>query len=376
MKKYCMVIFLSVLIGTQYTMAQFEPSKCIAYALYKSKQYNDAIRMITDSVKGKDFDTYSIIANCYYEQKDYQNALENYLKANELVQGELNDKIAICYANLKDDVNAVKYLKRSISLTGRPLLSEVSILCNHLGVEPTTLFDNASKQLNDAALAIESKDFDQAIQILDSPEKGINKSMFYYFRALAFYDNGSIKQAETDMRKAIKWDAKLKSNELFKNVCFASNDSVEYYSFIISQTSSFDLDFLIEKVHAFLVLNKLESAQQLIDQIGPICERFDIYSRKLISIYKKNGDYLNAFKMINKLIDLNKADYKLLNERGQLFLDAKMYQEAKHDFSMSLDICPNQAEAYYQRGTARQALGEQSGAESDWRNAKNLGYFK
>lgn len=376
MKKYYLLIFILSIIGTQSTKAQLESSKYCAYAYYKNKEYKNAIQLINDSVKNKDFGTYSILANCYLEQQDYKNALTNYLKADELEQNKLNDKIALCYAHLADKENTSTYLNKSLEDTGRPLLSELPIACIQIGIDASSLYDKASGQLNEAKISIDNKDFDQAIQILDSPEKGINKSLYYYYRALSFFNNGSIKQAATELKQAIKQNANIKKEKLFKDLCFASDDSADYYNYIICQTSDVDLDLQLEKINAYFALKKPESAQEAINQIEAVCIKFEGYSRQLINIYKKNGDYLNAFKTINSLISVNKADFKLLNERGQLFLDAKMYKEAKHDFSMSLDLCPNQADAYYQRGTARQALGEQSGAESDWKNAKNLGYFK
>ena len=357
-------------------MAQVESSKCMAYAYYQNKNYKEAISLIKDSVKIKDLGSYSIMANCYFELKDYKNALDCYLKANGLDKRGFNDKIAICYAQLADKNNSIEYLKKSIQLTGKPLLSELDVLTGLLNADLQALYNNGEKQLSEAKEAIENKDYDRAIQILDSPEKGIDKSQYYFFRSLAFFNNGSIKQAVVDMKQAIKQNLDLKKEVYFKDLCFASNDSIEYFSYIIYQSSDYDLDLLLEQINACFALKKENRAQELISQVEPICLKFDNYSRKLISIYKKNGDYLSALKTINSLINANKADYKLLNERGELFLEAKMYKEAKHDFSMSLDICPSQANAYYHRGTARLALGEQDGAESDWKNAKSLGYFK
>jgi len=375
MKTNFLFLFIS-LIGCLHVVAQINPPKCFAYALYKNKKYQEAIVQVVDSVKDKDFGAYAVSAQSYFELKDYSHALELYLKANQIDSRQFNYQIAFCYARLSNEAKCIEYLRQSILLTGKPLLSDLTLLNSIIKTDLSVLYDAASRQVNEAKEAIENGDYDKAIQILDDPEKGKDQSLLYFYRAMAFYKNGSIKEAQQNLKQAVKKNQDLRSESLFKDICLGTGDSAQYYNFAASQVSDYDLDLILEKINAYLYLKKAENAQALIDQVQSICLQFPSYSRKLIGIYKKNGDYLDALKAINVLIAQNKSDCNLLNQRGILFLDAKLYKEAKHDFSMSLDIDPNQAEAFYNRGTARSALGEKEGADADWNNAKKLGYFK
>ena len=52
------------------------------------------------------------------------------------------------------------------------------------------------------------------------------------------------------------------------------------------------------------------------------------------------------------------------------------YVGAKTDFWKAIQIDPNNAEAYYGRGTAKYKLDDKNGACQDWRKAGELGYEK
>ncbi|MBQ6975990.1 MAG: tetratricopeptide repeat protein [Selenomonadaceae bacterium] len=48
--------------------------------------------------------------------------------------------------------------------------------------------------------------------------------------------------------------------------------------------------------------------------------------------------------------------------------------QASSDYTKAIQINPNFAEAYYNRGLAYQALGNNAQAQADFQRAKELGY--
>ena len=61
-----------------------------------------------------------------------------------------------------------------------------------------------------------------------------------------------------------------------------------------------------------------------------------------------------------------------LNNRGNAYAHIKEYKEAVTNFSRAIEIDPGMAAAYFNRATARAAMGETNEAEYDFEKFRSL----
>lgn len=69
------------------------------------------------------------------------------------------------------------------------------------------------------------------------------------------------------------------------------------------------------------------------------------------------GNNINALKMVNRLIDEESPKAIYFKTRGLIYFDAKNYDQAAYDLSMSLDLAPNDAETNLKMGLSELRRG-------------------
>ena len=65
---------------------------------------------------------------------------------------------------------------------------------------------------------------------------------------------------------------------------------------------------------------------------------------------------------------------KAYSNRGETYRKRGQYERAIQDFDETIRLDPQFALAYYLRGVANQALGNDSAADRDFKKASDLGY--
>ena len=88
----------------------------------------------------------------------------------------------------------------------------------------------------------------------------------------------------------------------------------------------------------------------------------------------ENGDTYGAIADYTKAIEINPNNAAAYNNRG--FSKAKLndYNGATADFTKAIEINPNHAKAYFNRCVAKIKLGDKNGACQDARKTQDLGY--
>ena len=84
-------------------------------------------------------------------------------------------------------------------------------------------------------------------------------------------------------------------------------------------------------------------------------------------------DYKKAIDIYNKAIDINPKDADAYNNRGCAKQESGDYQGAIEDYNKAVDIDSNNAYVYSNRGEAKQEIGDLKGACEDWKKAAELG---
>jgi Flp pilus assembly protein TadD len=69
-----------------------------------------------------------------------------------------------------------------------------------------------------------------------------------------------------------------------------------------------------------------------------------------------------------------KLSAEIHNIIGTRCADEEKYNEALYNFNKAIDLNPNYASAYFNRGTVRVELGDVSGARTDFINAQKLNF--
>ena len=93
--------------------------------------------------------------------------------------------------------------------------------------------------------------------------------------------------------------------------------------------------------------------------------------------YLGQGLYDDALRSINKAIGLNLTNDTMPEAYfalGQAYFGLKSYDRAVENLNKAIDLDQNLAEAYFTRGNAKRAIGDQSGGEQDIRTAHSKGY--
>ncbi len=85
-------------------------------------------------------------------------------------------------------------------------------------------------------------------------------------------------------------------------------------------------------------------------------------------------NYSEAIKDFSKSIEINPKYANAYNDRGNSYNSLDNISEAIKDYSKTIELNPKyyNGAAYYNRGNAKQKIGDKSACE-DWRKAKDLG---
>lgn len=127
--------------------------------------------------------------------------------------------------------------------------------------------------------------------------------------------------------------------------------------------------FIIITIIVFIVLWQLMQAEYK-------ANGFDIDSlNKKISGNDKYdmGNYRGAIRDYTKVIEISPNDAAAYNNRGISKVELRDYNGAIRDYTKAIEISPNDADAYINRGLAKLVLGDKIGACLDWSKAGELG---
>jgi len=92
------------------------------------------------------------------------------------------------------------------------------------------------------------------------------------------------------------------------------------------------------------------------------------------SLLQENmADHMKALDLLNRAIELNPNDAINYNNRGVALYKLGRYQQAIKDFNRAIHLDPNDLYAYNNRGDAYYDLGKKNRACNDWRKACYLG---
>ena len=110
----------------------------------------------------------------------------------------------------------------------------------------------------------------------------------------------------------------------------------------------------IKKAVVLFENNNLESAKKICLEIYKKNPNNFNNLRLLNFIYYRKKDFLNALNIINKVIEINPNFAEAYNEKGGALNELKKLELAIESYDKAIKINPNYAEAYYNKGVVLQ----------------------
>jgi len=151
-------------------------------------------------------------------------------------------------------------------------------------------------------------------------------------------------------------------------------------SSLTSYTNSIELDSTVAPVYFWRgnAYGRLENYQAAIADYLKAAQLKPGYLEaynNIGTIYMKQNDYANAIIYFTKCIALKPSEF-LYQNRATSYFYLKKYKEAIDDYSMTLQMNPSLADAYFNRGVCYLYLQQIDPACSDWKKASGMGYEK
>lgn len=172
---------------------------------------------------------------------------------------------------------------------------------------------------------------------LDKNDPGV-----YAGRGRAYLKAGRYKDAVNDFSKALKDDPADFGLYLLRSEAFAGTNSWE--------PAIKDL---------LLFLKYFNNDQAVLHQCG--------------KYYYQAGDYINALKCFNRNLNEDPNNSNYYKSRGMTYLMTSMYRYALSDLAMSLDLNPDDAEAWMYLGIVKIRSGDKENGCSDLERARKMG---
>ena len=320
----------------------------------------------------------------YMKNKNYALAKKDFIKANELQEGIAMYDLAKLHAIQNLPGEAMRYLKAYLASENKKPAGKIKLDKDFRHVEGTSewtetwnidWYTEEELLLNEIYFALNYGNFTEALYksndfIHHYPENPGG----YHARAIAYEGISNFKNALDDINEAIKikkdtgfYHSRAKIH-LKLGVKEAALD--DYYNMLYLVPENLPIYLKTSMLHA-----DLGDHARAEKDIQEYLTFFNTHQGLFIAgeVYYESGNYFQALKMYNKLLneDTSKASY--FKARGKTYLKSRMYKYALKDLSMALDLTPDDPEIYYYHAKARFLSGDKEGACRDWKKSFRLG---
>lgn len=314
------------------------------------EEYIDAIANYTKAIElnPKDYRFYTNRGNAKKYLKDLNGALEDYYKALGLnpCNADIFSNIGISKYSLKDYPGALEALNKAIELT--PTNADYFFIKG--------IVNYASKFTADAL-----NDYNKAIDLNPC------KLDYYFHRAMAMVSLGDFKNAIKDYSKVIE------INPSYDNVYFFRGMSMFSLNDFKNAINDYDKDIEAHPSDVNTYFYRGRAKLELDDREGAI-EDFDKSIRlnpenSLVLFYRGYArfkyDTFSGSNDISRAIRLDPSNEYFHFQYGILSMSIYKYSNAANSFTKTIELNPNNSEAYYNRGKCLLEILEKEGKERE-----------
>ncbi len=353
--------------------AQQSNSYITGLALLKQKNYNEACISFNKAIELGLHKNQSIFnrGKCHFFSNEYNLAESDFTEAKTNNINEANLWLAKLFAKNINPISSVKYLQEYLTKAS-PFEAQAAIAdsifksiyfsnewFNLVSQRESNSFDQAMKDLSYAKKTNNYTEASKRINELIAEDQ--DNAYLYYARAQVYLANNNLPLAIVDFNKSyqLKPDDIVLKEQLAD--AFAQNKAYKkaqpLYDELYSDHPE-EFNNYIKAAQNALYANEAEKAQKYIDAylIYFNTDSDALFISSQINYSLEN--YLSALRSINKLLlnETPKEEWYLL--RGKCYFATGTYKYANADFSMALDLDPNDPEANLYMGKTYQKTGK------------------
>lgn len=335
----------------------------------------------------KDIEIRMEVANAYYKLNDIKNATNVYIEINKQNNKKANLELAKCYASLKKATFAVSYLNNYLKGSNRINISELKSINEFKNIDTsqewielwnTNWYNSNDLLFNDALYEYRIGNVEQSSKICTKLlQKRPSYHQVYDLLCRMAIDDNDMDLALIEIEQAISIKPENANYLFIKSNCLLSLGKGKKALGAINQAIEIDssqVDYYINRVKAFLLIEKYDLAQEQMESILKINSSMSM-CKVAADTYFKNEDYLSALKYYNKCIGQSKLSPDLYIERANVYATIGTYEFAEKDYSMALDFYPMNGELYFKRALVRIEQKNYLGACSDIKKARGFNYM-
>ena len=354
---------------------------------YNNGLYNSAISCFDKYIgDGKNYDKAFILrGKAKINIRGYGAGIEDIARVDIKQFPEMNLCLARAYAGLNQEESAIGYLKKYLKLKYK--LPEEKIIdfpefANIADSKKWELlweqkwYTKKERLLHDAEYELNMKSYRAAESLLNKYvlTYKANPRVFYLKAGLAAR-NDNYKDAVSYLDKAIEVDSNVdylvkKAQAEFhlkkyKKALKTCNDAY------INDSLNLEIPYVRSIIYSLLNEHDLATADirkylyYYPDNVGGL-ERY-------AKISTQAGDFLSAIRIYGKLIKQDQSKPEYFKERANCYMATHTYRYAIKDYSMALDLYPQDAEVCFRKGNAHFKLEEIQKACSEWKHAYKYG---
>ncbi len=365
----------------------------ISLAFFKAKRYNDTIFWCSKSLEiDPNFvDAYIIRANAYEKLKKYENAISDYTAVLKIKQDYLDAYYnrGLIYGKLKMYKEAIEDFTKFIE--NSPRNSDAYIFRGKAFAK----IGNYQKAIEDFTKAIEINernyeaylsradvfvkmgmyreaidDCTKVLNINPTIEKALLK------RGKIYLMIGEYKKAIEDFTKAIEINPNMTFAYYYRGKIYESlgeyEKALEDYTSIIDINPNFRNIFLIRGKLLFKI-GKYEEAIEDLKKASSANKKENKGIIKMLGIAHLNiGDYREAIKYFTEILKMDPENAEAYYNRGTAYVELKHKMLAIRDFTKAIKINPKYTEAYIARGRVFLEMKNYKKAFKDFQKAVEI----
>ena len=243
-----------------------------------------------------------------------------------------------------------------------------------------TYYTGFDKALAQADYLIKSKDYVEAADILSEGLKGnYRKAPLYAKRAEVYIKTGNDRQALEDLNAAINTDRR--NADLYVQRADVSYKMGKYKDALADYEAAIKYspdNFSLYPKRA-LAYSKNGQYDQAVNDMEFYLKYFRNDHRIWYNygmLNRENQKFFKALECFNKALSLSQSEPDYFVARGETYMDTRTYKYAKNDFSMALDLDPDNAKAYFDLGMAASQLGNNDLACFGFKKAYEFGLLE
>lgn len=389
-KKLSHLLFFACITVTSFSQQQ-EDLYLEGVVMIQREQYQPAVQLFSQLIEIDKYnvDFYLMRGKALYLKGDYYEAINDLKEANKLKRNVADLELAKCYARVEDEEKMYTHLELHLQSRYKIKESEIKFdpafkkyLESDAWVDfwKNDWYSGRDYAVSEVDYLIRYEKYNQALVRINDEIKGSSRNHeLYAARAKVYAALLNYPKAEKDFSRAIQLNSRTAA--YYKQRAEIYLKLEKYENAIEDLVKAIDLEpqnlnLLKLRSLAYQKNKNLEKAEEDIKKYLSYFPDEEDAVFQCGNMYYDFEKYLDALIYYNSCLEKNKTNASFYEARGNAYYQVKTYKYAIRDYSMALDLNPESAEAYLHKGLSRKALGDLSGACSDWQKAFRHGSRK